>query len=133
MKPPDFEGWIFRLNVIVTGFVFFLLAPTTQIFSSKFPDKKDTLWLFPLSVVSASLGLWFLMRLALPWMIRKGIFEDRRKIPRPQSRRGWERLEKIFFPVVVLALHLLLLIALCVMMVLFMRSDFWERLMVNLP
>lgn len=133
MKIWDFEKIVFRLNVLVTIAVFILLAPTTYVFEEWFPDKRDSLWLFPVSVTIVSCFLWFLVRLALPSLIRIGFFEDRRGRPRPKPPALKERIIRTALPSVNLSFHLFLLILSCFCLISFLRSDNLNRLFSNLP
>ena len=113
MKPINFQSLFLPLNAAITGIVFFLLFPTTRIYASWFPDKKNELWLLPASIVLVSSALWLLGSLSTPFLIRTGIFEERRRGPRPDETARRVRVFKASMPVLSFFFHMILLIALC--------------------
>lgn len=121
------------MNVIATGAVFILLAPTTKIFSSKFPEQKDTLWLYPAGVVAVSSILWFLVSLSMPVLIRCGVMRDLRRRSRTHEIHWLEQIINKIFPVAVLVFHSAVLIFVCISLIALMRSDALENIFKNLP
>lgn len=87
MKPVDFEKILFPLNGLATAAVFFLIFPTTHIYAGWFPEKKGSLWLIPAGILFFSASVWFFTSLITPKLIRRGIFEDRRKTGRDRPDR----------------------------------------------
>ncbi|MCM8775224.1 MAG: hypothetical protein NC930_02560 [Candidatus Omnitrophica bacterium] len=133
MKPFDFQPVLFRMNVFITGIIFILLAPTTRIYVWWFPDKKDTLWLLPLSVIGLSSVVWLVASFSMPLLIKLGWVEDRRKEPRTQHHATVVRLLKMIFPILVFAVHMLVLIFFSASLIAFMRSAAYDRILINLP
>jgi len=123
MKPINFQSLLLPLNAIITGIIFFLLAPTTHIYTAWFPEKKDRLWLFPLAVVIFSSLLWLVGSLSTPFLIKSGVFEDRRCGPRPEETARRARLFKMVFPIVSFLFHMAVLIGLCASMILWTRNQ----------
>ncbi len=106
---------------MITGAIFFLLMPTTQIYTSWFPDKKAQLWLLPAGVLLISSLLWMAASLSTPFLIRCGIFEDRRRGDRQGNAESRVRVFKSILPVISFAFHMLLLIGICISMVLWTK------------
>lgn len=132
MKPIDFPKILFRVNVAITGIVFILLAPTFRIYAWWFPEKESSLWLFPLAVLLVSSLLWMAASLSMPWLIRKGWFEDRRSEPRPGQTALKIRLFKSSLQLAVFLFHMLLLIGMAASLVRFMRSDLFDQMLQNM-
>lgn len=129
MKPFDYQKILFWVNILVTALVFVLLAPTVHIYSWWFPEKRDTLWLLPVGVMTLSLFLWIAASLSMPYLIQKGWLEDRRRLPRPGETARRVKLYKTLMPVVIFLFHSLLILGLAVSIVTFMRGDSLERLL----
>lgn len=131
---PDFQKWIFRINLAITGFVFFLLSPTVRIYQSWFPDKKESLWFYPLAALVISGSLWFIACLSLPPLIRGGWIKDLRKSQDFAARfEGWERYRRILMPIVITAFHLLLMLFFSVSVIRFLQTEPFKKLYTNLP
>ncbi len=128
MKPLNLEKILFPVNAIVTAVVFFLLAPTTRIYARWFPEKKDSMWWIPVWVLGISVVLWVATSLAMPYLIRKGVFEDRRKAARGDGPQPPVRLSKVFGAVSVFVFHMIILIALSLSLIVEMRKGGSERL-----
>ena len=133
INPPDFQKILFRINVAVTGIVFAVLTPTVRVYQRWFPDKKDSLFLFPLGVIFFSCMLWLIGRLYLPYLIRTGYMADRRREPRPEDIAPKIRFLKMILPIAIFAFHMLVLLVCAFVLVRFMQSDTLEQMMVNLP
>jgi len=132
MKIFDFETIAFRINLIAIACVLFLLAPSTRIIASWYPEEKDILWLFPVAVVGICSVLWFFLVWSMPALIRWNVFQDRRQKPRTdkvsQARRFW----RITVPIGVLAVQMFLLIFMSACVIAFMRSQTIEGLLAEL-
>ena len=132
MKIFNFQKIMFRINVVVITIVFVLLLPTTRIIAAWYPGQTDLLWFFPVAVLVITTLLWFMTSLSIPFLIKKGIFEERRKTPRPELRWTFRRFWRITLPVITLVIQMLLLIFLCMSLIAFMRSEtlpsFLERI-----
>jgi hypothetical protein len=133
VKPLDFEKIFFPVNAVITGIVFFLLAPTTQIYAEWFPDKKNSLWLIPAIAIGGSGLLWIVVSLNLPKLIERGIFEDRRKGRRQPERSKRARIFRSLVPITVFFFHMALMLGICISMIVYMRSGSFGKLLVNLP
>lgn len=131
MKPIDFSKILFPINAIITAFVFFLLAPSTHIYAEWFPEKKDSLWLIPVTVIFISSALWLLTSLNLPKLIEKGIFEDRRKNDRSSCPDKPMNIWKTVWPVFVFIFHMTLLGAMCIGLVAEMKSEATGKIFFN--
>lgn len=131
---PDFQKWTFRFNLIITGIVFILLSPTVRIYRSWFPDKKDSLWFYPLAVIAVSGVLWFLGSLSLPALIRTGVIKDLRTRGDSGPRfAGLERYRKILGPILITAFHLILMLLFAASMIRFLQGEPFKKLYTNLP
>ena len=122
MKPLNFQSFLLPLNGVITGIVFFLLFPTTHIYASWFPEKKNQLWLFSLGIALGSAFLWLLGSLSTPFLIKSGIFEDRRRQPRSEETAARVRYFKMALPIASFLFHMFLLIGLCVTMIVWTRG-----------
>jgi hypothetical protein len=123
---------IFRLNILITAVVFFLLTPTVRIYRSWFPDKKDSLWLLPVAVIFMSSALWILARLGIPYFIRKGWMQELRQDDRP-GQPFWKRAVSFGVPTALTAFHLLLLVFFSAVLVRFLQQEPFKNLFTNLP
>jgi hypothetical protein len=132
MSRLGFEKIIFRLNILITGVVFFLLAPTVRVYRSWFPDKEASLWIIPLAVIFVSLALWTLVRLGIPYFIRQGWMEELRQESRPPE--PWpQRFMRIGPSVALTAFHLLLLVLFSAALIRFLEHEPFKKLLTNLP
>ncbi|MCB9799224.1 MAG: hypothetical protein H6757_00515 [Candidatus Omnitrophica bacterium] len=132
MKMIDFEKIVFRISVLTVGAIFILLAPTTHIFASWYPGKKDILWIVPACVIGVLSILWLMVRLCLPLLIQKGVFEDRRKTTRSANERTPVNISRVVLSTLQLTMQLLLLLGMCVAIVAFMRGDTMDQLLTRL-
>lgn len=123
MKPPDFEKFFFRLNVLATVVVFILIVPTTKIFASWFPHDKRVFWFIPASMMFLSALSWLLASLLTPWFFKKGLFDERRHAGAAARYHGMERLKKRLVPILNLMIHLSLIVLFCYLVVLAMQGD----------
>ena len=123
MKPINFEKILFPANAIITAVVFFFLTPTTYIYARWFPDKKDSLWLIPAAIVFTSAMLWLLTSLNLPKLIKKGVFEDRRKNDRSSQGPAPMNVWRTVWPVIVFVFHMTLLAGMCASLIWEMKSS----------
>jgi hypothetical protein len=71
MKPPNFDKFFFRLNILVAIVVFVLIIPTTRIFASWYPRDKKVLWLIPVCMMSVSVVSWLILSSVTPWLFKK--------------------------------------------------------------
>jgi|GEM_PF-2606077 len=133
MKIWDLEKWVFRLSIFATIAVFILLAPSTYVVSRWVPERRETLWLLPLGVTAVSSFFWFLVRLAIPFLIRIGFFEERRTLARPGVKIFPDRAVRIGVPIANLCLHFIILISFCFCLVRFLRSDRLGSIFSNIP
>lgn len=131
MKPIDFGKILFPVNAAVTAVVFFLLVPTTYVYSSWFPDKKDSLWLVPAAVLLGSAAVWLMTSLNLPKLIEKGIFEDRRKNDRSSAGQTPMNVRRTVWPVLVFIFHMGLLGLMCISLISEMRRGAGENIFFN--
>lgn len=122
MKPFDFSKVLFPINAIITAVVFFLLVPSTRIYAKWFPEKKDSLWLIPVTVIALSAALWLWTSLNLPELIKKGVFEDRRKDARSSGAPVPMNIRRTIYPAIVFIFHMALLIGICICLIAEMRS-----------
>ncbi len=118
MKPVNFEKILFPLNALLTAAIFFMITPTTYIYTHWFPEKNDSLWLVPAVVMGVSAVIWFVTSLNMPRLIQKGIFEDRRKDSRP-ARVDVSRVAGM---VANFLFHMIFLLLMCGLLVAEMRS-----------
>lgn len=117
MKPIDCEKILFPVNALLTAVIFFLINPAIHIYAGWFPDKKDSLWLVPVWILGISAVVWFFTSLSMPWMIRKGIFEDRR-LNRPlQPGRPQVDVSRVAGQILNFLFHMIFLLAICFFMV----------------
>ena len=123
MKPVNFQSFLFPINGILTAVVFFLLSPAVRIYARWFPDKKDALWFFPLGVVLGSAVLWLSASMATPYLIKRGIFENRRRDSRPEDSEAAKRFWKMIFPILIFVFHMLVLIGICISVLVGMRNN----------
>ncbi len=121
MKPVNLEKILFPLNGVVTAVVFFLLAPTTRIYASWFPEKKAELWWAPVGLLVFSAVLWIFTSLAMPHLIKKGVFEDRRK-GMPREGRANVDLSRVLGALSVFTFHMAVLIIMSVTLVIGMNK-----------
>ena len=127
-----FQKIIFRLNIVITAIVFFLLTPTVRIYRSWFPEKQDSLWILPVAVILVSSALWILARLGIPYFIRKGWMEELRQDPRPPA--PWpQRFLRIGPSVALTVFHLLVLVLFSAALVRFLQHEPFKKLLTNLP
>ena len=131
MKPINFEKILFPVNAIITAVVFLFLTPTTYIYAGWFPDKKDSLWLFPAAAISISTVLWLSTSLNLPKLIQKGVFEDRRKNARSSEASAPINIWRTIWPVAVFIFHMTLLAGICVSLIAEMKSGATGNLLFN--
>ncbi len=129
----DIQKFIFRLNLILTGIIFFLMSPTLRVYRSWFPEKKNSLWLYPIICCVISAFLWFGTSLLLPRLIKKGLVKDLRGSPREQKLQGGEYYWKIARPIVMTLFHALLVIFIAVSMTEFLRKEPFMNLFKNIP
>lgn len=132
MRIFDFEKIFFRVNVALVAVIFIFLTPTTQIIASWFPGKKDILWAVPAGVLTLCSALWIALKLALPSLIRRGIFEDRRGAQREEAFTP-ERFRRLFLPVLIFFIQGMLLILMTMCLISFLRGEVFFRLFTNLP
>ena len=121
MRFSNLQTIVYRLNVLLTGIVFMLLSPTVRVYAWWFPDKKNSLWLFPVLTVIFSCFLWLMTRLSIPFLIRLGILRELRKQPRAET--SWvEKMIKIVPPILICGFHLFLVIFFSASLISFMQS-----------
>jgi len=131
MKVWNFENIFFRLNISLTILVFSLLTPATRVFGAWFPDRREILWLLPLAVITASSLIWFALSMSLPWLIKKGFFEDRRGNSRKEDEQSKIQVARIAGNVFNLFFHLVLVVLFCYCVTVFMKTNPWEALFRN--
>ena len=129
MKIFDPEKWIFYLTALAMATVFVFLTPTTQIIAFWFPGKTDWLWFYPSFFFAAAFSLWTAYRLSLPYLVRRGIFEDRRCPSGRAVLRGPGRWLRWMQPALRLLFQTLLLAGVCSWAVAFMRSGWFQKLL----
>ncbi len=132
MRHLDLQKFVFRINLVITAIVFFLLTPTVRVYQSWFPDKKDSLWVIPVAVVLVSSSLWLLSRLAIPYFIRKGWMKELRQEVRPQDPL-LDRFLRFSPSAALTSFHLLLLILCSASVVRFLQHEPFKNLFINLP
>jgi len=133
MKIFNFSKFVFRLNVAVITVTFILLIPTTRYVFRWYPENEDVLKVIPMLVLAVTALLWLIVCYSIPILIRIGIFEERRhKKDRGPRYERLERLMRISFPIVTVAVQIgfLLIMSLCVAAL--MRGDAFERLLTNI-
>lgn len=114
---------IFTVNILLITIIFILLSPSTQIVASWFPQVTAVLWVFPISVLIICTALWLWMQWNLNRLIQQGVFEERRKIPRPEISPQKVRFLKIVYPMIVLLVQLFFVIVLCMVLIDFMSGE----------
>ena len=129
MKIFDPEKGIFYLTAFAMATVFVFLTPTTQIIALWFPGKTDRLWFYPAFFFTAAFCLWTAYRLSLPYLVRRGILEDRRRPSGRMPLRGPGRLLRWMQPALRLLFQVLLLAGVCSWTVAFMRSGWFQKLL----
>ena len=129
MKIFDLEKWVFYLTALAIAVVFIFLTPTTQIIAGWFPGKTDRLWVYPGVLFSGGFIFWTVYRLSLSYLVRKGIFEDRRGRASRTPLRGWARIMGWVLPALRLSFQVLLLAGTCVWALAVMRSGWLQKLL----
>ncbi len=128
MRIFDLEKWIFYSTAFAIAVVFVFLTPSTHIITRWFPGKTDRLWLYPELLFSAGFSLWSVYRFSLTFLVRWGVFEDRRlQIPRVPLSNG-VRLLRWILPAVRLLFHVLLLAGICAWALALMREGFFGKI-----
>lgn len=133
IKIPDIYTWLFRFNIITVAVTFILLAPASRIVASWYPDNPQLLWKVPLIVLSVCAVLWTLMRLSLPYFIRKGVFADRRLDRQPRAVSLTRRIWYFLLPLITLITQSLFVYLLAWCLIAFMRGEVIFRWITNIP
>lgn len=133
MKIFDFEKIIFWINGITILVVIVLLAPTTHIVASWYPEAKEILRFLPAAVLIISSLFWLGMRLSLPWLIKWRIFEDRRRTLFRDPVLLTEKFRRLFLPLLTLTFQMACLILMTVCLFAFVKSNSFMALFKNIP
>ncbi len=123
MKPPNFDKFFFRLNILVAIVVFVLIIPTTRIFASWYPRDKKVLWLIPVCMMSVSVVSWLILSSVTPWLFKKGFFEERRHDDGSARYQGLTRFKKRLIPMLNLMASIFLITLFCYFMIMVMQGD----------
>lgn len=133
MKIIDFEKIILRVNLVAVAIIFVLLIPSSGVVASWFPENENAFWILPILIVSVLSTLWFLIRLNLSALIKRGVFENRRLSPREQENSKTKTFWLVTFSVLTFVTEMFMIIGMAFCLSAFTRGDLLEKIWSNLP